>query len=473
MGYKNIGAFIARLEKEGELLRIRDKVSALLEITEITDRMSKSPGGGKALFFENVEGSAFPVVTNAFGSHRRIELAFDATPDELAGRLAGIIKQAPLPRGVDEMMLAGFLRQGPVVMVKGVTVDIEVPAEAEFILEGYVDPEETRMEGPFGDHTGYYSSADLYPVFLLTAITHRKNPVYSATVVGRPPMEDCFLAYTTERLFLPLLQMVMPEIRDYLLPWEGVFHSIAVISIEKEYPGHAAKIASGLWGSGQMSFAKALIIIDDQSLLADGRRLFEHLLNIIDFSSDVTISRGILDVLDHSADNPLLGAKIAIDATARIAGEGERLATNLASVSPESDTELLRRLQEKEGGVTGLRVLFSGGKRRLIATTIDKERGQASRPYLELLASESRRGEIFVLYDAAIDLADDSLLLWKAFNNVDPARDLGIAEAVITIDATRKNPADGHERPWPDDIQMTPEIKRRVAKILQKPPTGF
>jgi len=591
------------------LLRIRDTVSPLLEITEITDRMSKSADGGKALFFEKVAGSAFPVVTNAFGSYRRIALAFESTPQELAARLAGIIKQAPpqsilakigmipkalswakfiprtkklkappcqevvltgdeidltklpilqcwpkdggrfitlpvvftkglgdgrrnvgmyrmqmydgkttgmhwhihkdgshqfieyqkagrrmevavaigtdpavtyaatapLPRGVDEMMMAGFIRQSPVVLVKAVTVDIDVPAEAEFILEGYVDPAETRLEGPFGDHTGYYSAADLYPVFHLTAITRRKNPVYSATVVGRPPMEDCYLAYTTERLFLPLLQTVMPEIKDYLLPWEGVFHSIAVVAIEKEYPGHAAKIAYGLWGSGQMSFAKALIIIDDQSLLADGRRLFEHILNIIDFSSDVTIASGILDVLDHSAVNPLLGAKIAIDATARIAGEGERLRECLdsSSISPEGDAELLRRLQEKEGGFTGLRIFFPGCKRRLIAATIDKEKGQSSRPYLALLARELRGGEIFVLYDAAIDLADDSLLLWKAFNNVDPARDIAIAETNITIDATRKGPADGHKRPWPDDIAMTPEIKRRVEKILQKTTTGF
>ena len=608
MSYKNLGEFLARLEKEGELLRIRDKVSALLEITEITDRMSKSPGGGKALFFENVEGSAFPVVTNAFGSRRRIELAFDATPDELAARLSGIIRQAPpksiiekigmipkalswakflprtkklktppcqeviltgeaidltklpilqcwpqdggrfitlpvvftkglsdgrrnvgmyrmqvydekttgmhwhihkdgshqfleyrkagrrmevavavgtdpavtyaatapLPRGVDEMMLAGFIREAPVVLVKGVTVAIDVPAEAEFILEGYVDPEETRLEGPFGDHTGYYSAADLYPVFHLTAITHRENPVYSTTVVGRPPMEDCYLAYTTERLFLPMLQMVMPEIKDYLLPWEGVFHSIAVICIEKEYPGHAAKIASGLWGSGQMSFAKALVIVDDPSLLQDGRRLLAHIINVIDFSTDVTISQGILDVLDHSAGNPLYGAKIAIDATVRISGEGERLTKHLdfSNVPPENDAELLRRLQQKESGFTGLRILFPGGKRRLIATAIDKGKGQSSRPYLDLLAREFLRGEIFVLYDASIDLADDSLLLWKVFNNVDPARDLMIAETVITIDATRKNPADGHKRPWPDDIEMTPEIKRRVAKILQKPRQG-
>jgi 4-hydroxy-3-polyprenylbenzoate decarboxylase len=608
MSYKNIGEFIDRLEKEGELLRISDNVSSYLEITEITDRMSKAPGGGKALFFENVEGSAFPVVVNAFGSYRRIELAFGATPDELARRLSGIIKQtppqsllekigmlpkalgwarflprtkkmknppcqevvltcdavdlaklpvlhcwpgdggrfitlpvvftkgladgkrnvgmyrmqvydgkttgmhwhihkdgshhfheykkaglrmevavavgtdpavtyaatAPMPRGVDEMMLAGFIRQDPVIMVKGITVDIDVPAEAEFILEGYVDPEETRIEGPFGDHTGYYSAADLYPVFHLTAITHRKNPVYSATVVGRPPMEDCYLAYTTERLFLPMLQMVMPEIKDYLLPWEGVFHSIAVISIEKEYPGHAAKIACGLWGSGQMSFAKALIIIDDESLLKDGRRLFEHILNTVDFSSDVILAKGILDVLDHSAAAPLFGSKIAIDATARISGEekrGKRTADDSAPTHPD-DGELLQYLQQKDNGFVGLRTIFPGHERRLMAIAVNKTGGQSSRRYIDLLASDAVFGGVSVIYDAEIDIADDSLLLWKAFNNVDPARDIGIGKDGVVIDAAKKGRADGHERPWPDDIEMTAEIKRKVGRLLQKEPIG-
>lgn len=601
MSYKNLGEFINRLEKEGELLRIKERVSTVLEITEITDRMAKAPDGGKALLFENVEGSEFPVVTNAFGSRRRIELAFGDSPDGLARRLAGIIKQtpprsiaekigmipkalswakflprtkkmqtppcqevvwtgdavdltklpvlfcwpadggrfitlpvvftkgledgkrnvgmyrmqvydgkttgmhwhihkdgshhfheyrkagrrmevavaigtdpavtyaatAPMPRGVDEMMLAGFIRQSPVVLVKGVTVDIDVPAEAEFILEGYVDPEETRIEGPFGDHTGYYSAADLYPVFHLTAITHRKNAVYSATIVGRPPMEDCWLAYTTERLFLPMLQMVMPEIKDYLLPWEGVFHSIAVIAIEKEYPGHAAKIASGLWGSGQMSFAKALAIIDDPSLLKDGRRLFLHILDTVDFSSDVTIAEGILDVLDHSAKNPLFGSKIAIDATTRMPGEAKRVPDNRPA-SEAGDGGLLGRLQEKESGFSGLRVLLPESKKRLRAVGVDKKSGQSSRMYIDLLAGELMPGDIFVLYDAGIDLSDDSLLLWKAFNNVDPRRDITIGREGVVIDATKKGPADGHDRPWPDDIEMSREIKEKVEALLQK-----
>jgi 4-hydroxy-3-polyprenylbenzoate decarboxylase len=189
---------------------------------------------------------------------------------------------APLPRGVDEMLLAGFIRRKPVEMVKCVTVDLEVPANAEFILEGYVDPDELRIEGPFGDHTGYYSLKGEYPVFHVTAITHRKNPIYSATIVGKPPMEDCYMALATERLFLPMIKTILPEIKDYMLPWEGVFHNIAVVAIDKEFPHHAGKVMNGLWGSGQMSFAKMLVIIDDEALLKEGKLLMEYLLNTVD-----------------------------------------------------------------------------------------------------------------------------------------------------------------------------------------------
>jgi len=598
MSYKNLGEFIARLQTEGELVRIDARVSPVLEITEITDRMSKAPGSGKALFFENVEGSAFPVITNAFGSHRRIALALGSDPDALAGRLAEILKQtpprsmrekmsfipkaiawanflprarkikappcqevilkgdevdlmkipilhcwpkdggrfitlpvvftkglhdgkrnvgmyrmqvydekttgmhwhihkdgchhyheyqragkrmevavaigtdpavtyaatAPLPRGMDEMILAGFIRRKPVVMVKGVTVDIEVPAEAEFVLEGYVDPEETRVEGPFGDHTGYYSLEDLYPVFHVTAITHRRNPIYSATIVGRPPMEDCYLALATERLFLPMIKTLMPEIKDYWLPWEGVFHNIVVAAIEKEYPQHAAKIISGLWGTGQMSFAKAIVVVDDRSLLSDGKRLLEHILNTVDFHSDITVAEGILDVLDHSAPQPLYGAKIAIDVTARITGEQPRRNRSVSRV-PWSDGELLRHLQSIDSGFVALRRIFPECANPLILMTIDKENGKSSQYYMDKIDREVLSQGICVLYDTHIDLTDDSLTLWKAFNNIDYSRDIRIMEAEIIIDATKKGPADGHARPWPDDIEMSADIKERVNRL--------
>ena len=391
--YRHLRDFLAALESAGEVLHITDEVSPYLEISKITDRESKLPGGGKALFFERVKGSAFPVATNIFGSMKRICMALEVKDlDEPGRRIKAFVEfqpprnlrealnvvpsavevsrffprtfrgktppcqevvltgdqvdlsmlpvlhcwpqdggpfitlplvvtqsietgkrnvgmyrmqifdrnttgmhwhihkdgshfyneyrrkgrrmpvavaigadpatvysaTAPLPRGVDEMLLAGFIRKKPVVMAPCVTVDLSVPAEAEFVLEGYVDPDELRIEGPFGDHTGYYSLADLYPVFHVTAITHRRKPVYHATLVGKPPMEDCYLAKATEA-DVPALAPdgSFPRSWDYWLPWEGVFHNIVVVAIDKEYPGHAQKIMSGLWGQGQMSFCKA------------------------------------------------------------------------------------------------------------------------------------------------------------------------------------------------------------------------
>ena len=455
--FENLGEFISELEKAGELLRIRPPVSSDLEITQVTDLMSKAPDGGKALLFENVRGARFPVLTNAFGSERRICMALGTDSlDELARRLERFVRikppkslrelvellpmgldimrflprktskaacqeviyrgdeidlsmlpvlkcwpldggpfvtlpvvitrsletgrrnagmyrlqvfdrkttgmhwhihkdgshyfqeyrkagrrmpvavaigtdpavtyaaTAPLPRGIDEMILAGFIRRRPVRMARCVTIDLEVPAEAEFVLEGYVDPEELRLEGPFGDHTGYYSLVGDYPVFHLTALTHRRNPVYAATVVGRPPMEDCYLARATERIFLPLLSAIHPEVRDFWMPWEGVFHNIVVMAIDKEYPGHARRIMSAVWGQGQMSFSKAVALVDGSIDLKDPRRVFETILNEVDIENDIYITEGVLDVLDHSAPEPLFGAKIGIDATSRRQDEKQR-----------------------------------------------------------------------------------------------------------------------------------------------------
>ncbi|HRU66457.1 MAG TPA: menaquinone biosynthesis decarboxylase [Spirochaetota bacterium] len=601
--YKDLHEFISHLEMEGQLLRIKDPVSNILEITEITDRMSKMPGGGKALLFERVKGYNFPVITNQFGSIRRINMALGSSSlDELAGRLHSIINMkppvtlmdkikllpellsmsrflprvrkgvapcqeviltgdevdltklpvlfcwpgdggpfitlpvvftrslsdgkrnagmyrmqifdkrttgmhwhihkdgahhyheykkagkrmevavavgtdpavtyaatAPLPRGVDEMLLAGFIRRKPVEMVKCVTVDLEVPANAEFILEGYVDPDELRIEGPFGDHTGYYSLKGEYPVFHVTAITHRKNPIYSATIVGKPPMEDCYMALATERLFLPMIKTILPEIKDYMLPWEGVFHNIAVVAIDKEFPHHAGKVMNGLWGSGQMSFAKMLVIIDDEALLKEGKLLMEYLLNTVDLFSDVTLTKGILDVLDHSAERPLYGSKLGIDITKRVDGEEKRGddffhgTKNLASLKYE-----LTALDEDFVDVD---IAFEHCKNRVIIVSVKKNKGKNSAFFKNrILHSNICTEGIFVLVDFHIDIKDYSVVLWKLFNNVDPSRDIVLEKNCVIIDATRKGIIDGHVREWPDDIEMSEDVKRRVDEILKNYP---
>ena len=595
--YRNLGEFVTALEKAGELQRITGFVSNDLEITQITDLASKAPEGGKALLFERVSGYEFPVLTNTFGSEKRICMALGVERlDDLAARvrrfieleppksLGGFIKMiplgldllrflprkvrnapcqevvhkgeevdlsripvlkcwpqdggpfvtlpvvftrslktgkrnagmyrlqifdrrttgmhwhihkdgsnyyqeyrragkrmpvavaigtdpavtyaatAPLPRGVDEMMLAGFIRRKPVPMVKCLTVDLEVPAEAEFILEGYVDPDELRVEGPFGDHTGYYSLVGDYPVFHVTAVTHRRNPVYAATIVGRPPMEDCWLAKATERLFLPLLNAVLPEIKDFWMPWEGVFHNVTVVSAAKEYPGHARRIMSALWGQGQMSFCKGVAVVDADVDLTQPRNVLEAILNAMDPMSDLFVSEGVLDVLDHSAPAPLFGAKLGIDATWRISGEEDRHPAAPPSASIPSRDEVEKAATALSDRLTGVHIPDLDTRNRPLFFNLVKDGTITGRVLAPSLLADSTLSafSIIVLCDASINLKDGSLVLWKIFNNVDPKRDIYRENSRMVVDATRKGVEDGHLRPWPDDIVMDPEIVHRV-----------
>lgn len=229
---------------------------------------------------------------------------------------------APLPKDIDEMVFAGFLRGKGVEMVKCETVDIEVPAHSEIVLEGYVLMDELRREGPFGDHTGYYSLADMYPVFHITCITHRNNPIYPATIVGKPPMEDCYMAKATERIFLPMLQLQIPEIKDLNLPLEGVFHNCAVVSIKKTYPQQAKKVMHAIWGMGQMMFTKMIIVVDEHVDVQDMNEVWWRVFNNIDARRDIVMVDGPLDVLDHSSPMPNWGTKVGIDATKTWPSEG-------------------------------------------------------------------------------------------------------------------------------------------------------
>ncbi len=592
--YNNLGEFIETLEKEDEIKRIGQPVSVNVEISRFTDAESKSPDGGKALYFENVKESQFPVATNLFGSLRRICLALGVENlDELGDRIKKIIHMsppkdlkdmlgmlttafsvsrffprktrakippcqqvvikgdkidlfripvlqcwpkdagrfitlplvftkslsagkrnvgmyrmqifdekttgmhwhihkdgsnyfneyrkagkkmpvavaigadpasiyaatAPMPRNVDEMILAGFIRNAPVSMTRCITIDMEVPSEAEFVLEGYVDPFELRREGPFGDHTGYYSLADDYPVFHVTAITHRKSPVYCATLVGRPPMEDCYLAKATERLFLPLLQTVFPEVTDYWLPWEGVFHNIVVVSIKKEYPRHAQKVISGLWGQGQMSFCKAIIVVDENIDPKDPQKVIQQLVHNFDIGTDIVNAEGILDVLDHSSPFANFGNKIGIDLTDRIKGEPPRNPlSHVFDKSTLNQDKLLPCLKSQCEGISGMRVFQPEGKQgnRILVLNADKKPGRAGKYFADrLLGAEIIKPfNIILFYDEHIDINDNSLILWKLFNNVDPGRDVIIHDSRCAVDACKKGPDDGHFREWPDELSF-------------------
>ena len=229
---------------------------------------------------------------------------------------------APLPPNIDEYLLAGYLRGSPVEFVDCISQPIEVPAEAEIVIEGYVDPNEHQPEGPFGDHTGYYTPVEPFPTFHVTAITHRKNPIYPSTIVGIPPMEDVWMGKATERLFLPLIRLFLPEIVDVNMPAEGVFHNLVLVAIKKRYPGHARKVMNGLWGLGLMSLAKAIVVLDEWVDVQNYSQVAWQAFGNVDWSHDVIHLDGPVDHLDHASYNHSFGGKIGVDATAKLPEEG-------------------------------------------------------------------------------------------------------------------------------------------------------
>ncbi len=242
---------------------------------------------------------------------KRLEMAVAIGPDPAVTYSA----TAPLPDELDELLFAGFLRKAPVELVKCKTVDIEVPANSQFVLEGYVEPGERRREGPFGDHTGYYSLADDYPVFHVTALTHRKDAIYPATLVGPPPMEDCYMGKATERIFLPAIKRQLPEVVDMNLPLEGVFHNLCFVSVDKRYPGQVRKVMYALWGLGQMMFTKIIVVVDKDVNVQNISEVLWRVGNNVDPRRDLVVLEGPLDALDHASPQAFYGGKLGIDAT--------------------------------------------------------------------------------------------------------------------------------------------------------------
>lgn len=460
MAFKNLREFISRLERENELKRITEPVDVDLEITEVTDRVSKA--GGLALLFEKPRSAhdntnfAVPLLINSLGSKRRVELGLEVNslddvahrieallemkpPEGLLGKMKMLPKLAemgaflpkevkdgpvkeviekegfslaglpvmkcwpgdggrfitlpmvitrspkngrrnvgcyrmqvfddrttamhwqvhkggaehfrwlerqqkgrrmdvavaigadpatmlsavmPLPENLDEFMFAGFLRQGAVELVKCETVDLEVPANAEFVLEGYVDLDDLRVEGPFGDHTGYYSLEDQFPAFHITCVTRRKDPIYVSTIVGPPPMEDYWMGYAVERIFLPLMRLQMPEIIEMHMPAEGVFHNLMIVSIRKSYPGHARKVMNSIWGLPGAMFTKCIVVVDEDVDVHNVREVAWKALNHIDPERDIQFTLGPVDQLEHASRLPNFGSKMGVDATRKWAAEG-------------------------------------------------------------------------------------------------------------------------------------------------------
>ena len=572
MAYKNQQQFIEALEEAGELIRIKEYVDPTLEIAEITDRISKTAGGGKALLFENT-GYDFPVLMNAYGSEKRMCLALGvnqlddvakeiealfhllASPKESIvdklkllpklGQFAGwmpkvktgrgecqqIIWQgaeaditklpvitcwpkdggpfvtlpvihtkdpntntrnvgmyrmqvfgpqltgmhwhkhkvsakhfneykklnkkmpvavalggdpvyaysatAPLPENVDEYMLAGFLRKKKVELVKCITQpEIEVPADADFIIEGYVDPaDEMIWEGPFGDHTGYYSLPDWYPRFHITCITHKQNPVYPATIVGIPPQEDAWLGKATERIFLAPMKMTMvPEIVDMDMPVEGVFHNLVIAQIKKDYAGQGQKVMNAMWGAGQMMFNKILMIADEGVRIQQYEELAKYVFKNLNPATDIYFSQGPMDVLDHSCSKLGFGGKMCIDGTVKFEEEKDEAYDLGFTIYDFNEEVLTTKFPEIKAVNTSL---LKKEIPVLIISVEKKKRGHIKELHLQICALNEVEGVKMILYvEHTVDANDLPVALWRFCNNLDPKRD----HILATRPAQNSNP---------------------------------
>lgn len=596
----SLSKYIELLEREGELLRVPHELSTDLEIAALSDLVMKSPGGGKALLFENVKGHGMKVLVNALGSRRRMELALGRSPDAIAKLIDSLIKiappeglgglfkllpklkearaalpakiksgrppsrelvltgdevdlgkipilrtwpldpapfitfpvvitrdpvtgrqnagmyrlqvydkrtmgmhwhihkdagdlhrrhkklgkrmeiavavgtdpaityaaTAPLPHGIDEMMFAGLISGRRVKLAKCLTVDLWAPADAEIILEGYVDPEEERIEGPFGDHTGYYSPAEPYPVFHVTAITMRKNPVYLATVVGIPPMEDVFMGHATERIFLPLLKTQWPEVTDMSLPPEGVFHNLCIASMEKSYPRQAQRLISGFFGAGQMSFTKIAAVTGADVNVSDHRAAAREILNRLQIPEGLLFTQGVTDALDHSSPTALWGGKLGIDATLPLPGEPGH---GIARETKKFHTDPVLVYSQLKGRFPSLvKIVMPFDDTRLIPALLvldGKKPGEGKAAALAALDVEG-----IDLAASVEGKADEDLrkLMWRALSSVDPSRDITVRGGKLAIDATAKTPEEGHPRPWPEEVAHPPELVEKAKRTARE-----
>lgn len=579
--------YIVELERRGELLRVAAKVSPRFEIAEITDRMAKSKGGGKALLFENT-GTEFPVITNMMGSDSRMALALGVERlDDIADRITALLGEAltpkgslmdklralpllaemsrwfpqqvsgrgacqhtvyrdaevdlcrlpmlqswecdggafvtlpmvhtvdpdtgvrnvgmyrmqrfdarttgmhwhihktgarhydaykragrrmpvvvtlggdpvytyaataPMPDNMDEYLLAGFLRRRPVRLVKALTCDIYIPEDCDFVIEGYVDPSEEKViEGDFGDHTGFYSLKDLYPRFHVTALTHRRDAVYPATVVGVPPEEDAYIAKATEKIFLaPIRLAVQPEVEDLWMPTAGTAHNLAVVSIDKRYRGQAHKVAQALWGAGQMMFNKYLVITSAETPIRSFGAL-AALLRRCDLRQCMIRSEGILDVLDHATATCGFGGKVALDLTDTDPAAAVADVTLPSEAHPAGGIELY---DTRHVGDLGLVILYAEASR---PDKVDME------AYLRENGFRGVRYAVVFDYQAAGAMRDEDLL-WLAAANTDPRRDVVLtADGTLTADARSKRPGvEGNPPRFPNVAMSSMQTIRLV-----------
>ncbi len=393
---------------------------------------------------------------------------------------------APLPPipGLDEYALAGYLRGQRYPVVKGVTVDLEVPANAEFILEGYVDPQENWvMEGPFGDHTGFYTLPDLYPLFHVTAITMRHSPIYPTTIVGRPPMEDAYLIEASERLFLPAAQLILPEIVDFHMPPAGVAHNLMFVSIKKTYPGQAYKVANGLLGLGQNMFAKVIVVLDEDVKVSDFEAVWKEVSAKAMPARDTLTTRGPIDVLDHSSRGWGYGGKLIIDATTKRPEEIGSAASSRDDQAGDLDTHLpfISRASSDLPSFEGVLAQVQTADGYWLVS-LHKTRARQARNLAEAFAAHPAAAGMrhLLIADDETDVNNLQDVWWTVLNNIDAERDVwpvggpsnggssngGSSNGgLLAWDGAKKLPEEGFVRQWPPKITMTPEIVGRVEAL--------
>ena len=348
---------------------------------------------------------------------------------------------APLPHGIFELMMYGFVRNKPARLVKSKTNPIYVPEDADIVIEGWVDPDVTEIEGMFGDHTGYYTLKEPYPVLEVSKITTKNDPMYYATVVGKPPLEDKYMGLPTERIFLPLLQTQAPDLLDYKMPENGVFHNLILCKIAPQYPGHGLQIMHALWGVGQMSFVKhALFVDEDAPELGDYAALARHILERLSPEA-VTITTGIVDALDHSASRPLVGGKLGIDATGAVVPR---------RIEVIGDEALLHKARAIDGNIVALKQYVTDSANPI--TVIQYEKQRPARELFDALKPLAAYIAVCVFVDTRQnDVNNPYMLVWRVTNNIDAQRDIWLEE-MIGVDGTNKDAMDGFAREWPGDV---------------------
>ncbi|WP_104722529.1 menaquinone biosynthesis decarboxylase [Helicobacter mesocricetorum] len=362
---------------------------------------------------------------------------------------------APLPYGIFELMLYGFIRKKRPQMVKCLSNDLYVPYDCDYVIEGFVEPDSLRDEGKFGDHTGFYTPIEPYPVLKVEAITSKANPIYLATVVGKPPLEDKYLGYPTERIFLPLLQTTTPDLIDYYMPENGVFHNLILAKIKVRFKGQAQQTMHAFWGVGQMSFVKHVIFVGENAPSLKEEAIIPYILNRFSVENCL-LTEGICDVLDHACSEYGYGGKLGIDCT------GEEIEKTLEILSDEPLQELLNPLFKN---IKNLRQFYTSTKNPITLIGIDKKTSLQTIFKKNPPKTLNKHLSIAIFLDYhKNDLENLYMILWRVVNNIDAKRDIKIIDSMIFIDATDKNSKDGYTKEWPKET----DCSKKVLKSLQK-----